>query len=183
MMGGLAIFLAHRITWNGAPIGATEIGFIFTGTGVINILVQLVAMKRIGNYITDKQIVVAGLLLMAAGYAASGTLHELSAVGMVLAASALGSSLVRPTLTSTLSLSVAPQKQGAILGLNQSLMAAANVIAPLAGGVLLGQGWYVGWIGSLSMLLAAAAVAAMVCFAKGWWPNQASIPSHIYSKG
>jgi MFS family permease len=45
VVGGLAIFLAARFSLRGHPFGPAEIGIVFTGIGVINIVVQLCLLK------------------------------------------------------------------------------------------------------------------------------------------
>ena len=137
VLSGLALFLAARFNWAGRPFGVTEIGVIFTGTGLINIFVQLVLMKHVGRLLTDKQITIASFVLMAVGYATTGMTQAIALLGLAMVAAAFGSSLLRPTLTSVLSLSAPAHRQGAVLGINQSLMATANTVAPVLGGFLL----------------------------------------------
>lgn len=180
MMGGLAVFLANRFTWQGHFLGATEVGIIFVGTGIINILVQLVLMKHVGKHFTDKQLTVACFMLMAVGYAASGAVQALALLGLALGAAALGSSLLRPTLTSALSLCAPAGRQGVLLGFNQSLMAIANIVGPLIGGLMLDRGWYSGWVFALAALLASTALAALTCFTLGWWPSNTSTVSQTH---
>jgi MFS family permease len=59
------------------------------------------------------------------------------------------------TLTAELSRSTAINRQGMIMGLNQSLMSGANISAPLISGALIGHRLFVSWA------LAMAAIAAI----------------------
>ena len=61
----------------------------------------------------------------------------------------------RSTLTAELSRSTAINRQGMIMGLNQSLMSGANISAPLLSGALIGHRLFVPWA------LAMAAIAAI----------------------
>ncbi|HBR2024125.1 TPA: MFS transporter [Klebsiella variicola] len=170
VMGGLALYLAQRFTWHGEPFGAAQVGIVFTGTGIINIFVQLVLMKHLGRLLNDKQLVVASFALLAAGYAATGAVQAVALLGLALAAAAFGSSLLRPTLTSALSVSAPATRQGMVLGVNQSLMAIGNIVGPLLGGVLLTRGSPQGWVAVLVCLYLCGCLAALACFALGLWP-------------
>jgi len=175
VMGGLAIYLAQRFTWQGQPFGAAEVGIIFTGTGIINIFVQLVLMKYVGNWFTDKQLVVSSFLLLGVGYASTGVVQAVALLGLGLAAAAFGSSLLRPTLTSALSLSTPPNRQGMVLGVNQSLMAAGNIIGPMLGGVLLSSGSPEIWLAAVVAFYVGGVLTALACFTFGLWPNEVKV--------
>jgi len=65
----------------------------------------------------------------------------------------------RSTLTAELSRSTAINRQGMIMGLNQSLMSGANIGAPLVSGALIGHRLFVPW--ALVMAVIAAIGAAL----------------------
>lgn len=170
VVGGLSLYLAQRFTWHGEPFGAAQVGIVFTGTGIINIFVQLVLMKHVGRLVNDKHLVLVSFALLAAGYAATGAVQAVAVLGLALTAAAFGSSLLRPTLTSALSLSAPAARQGMVLGVNQSLMAIGNIVGPLLGGVLLTRASPQGWVAVLVCLYLCGCLAAVSCFALGLWP-------------
>jgi MFS family permease len=59
-------------------------------------------------------------------------------------------------------------------------MAIANIVGPLIGGLMLDRGWYSGWVFALAALLASTALAALTCFALGWWPSNTSTVSQTH---
>jgi MFS family permease len=67
----------------------------------------------------------------------------------------IGTMFARSTLTAELSRSTAINRQGMIMGLNQSLMSGANISAPLVSGALIGHQLFVVWA------LAMAAIATI----------------------
>jgi MFS family permease len=70
----------------------------------------------------------------------------------------VGFMFTRATLTFELSRSASINRQGMIMGFNQSLMSVANIIAPLISGALIGHHLHITW--SLSM--AALSICGML---------------------
>ena len=134
--GGLALFLERRLTWNGQPFHAREVGFVFAYAGLLGILVQSFLgklVKRLG----EPWLVAAGFASMAVGY---GLLAGVYAVPLLLVAglfSSFGTGVLRPSLTSLVTQAVARNEQGVVLGLNTSLQSVAQIIGPAIAGVLI----------------------------------------------
>jgi len=179
IMSGLALFLAARFTWHGEAFCAAQVGWAFTLTGVICIIVQLVLMKHINRWMTDKKLALLSFGLMAAGYIGMGMTHSLFWLGLSLMTASLGSALLRPTLTSALTFAVPRHLQGMTMGLNQSLMAAANVIAPLVTGLILELGGYQQWAWLVVGLLLLTMLGAMLCIKAQFWPTLSTLNSDL----
>jgi predicted MFS family arabinose efflux permease len=103
---------------------------------------------------------------MAIGYCGQPLVDGIGLLTAFLTLIIVGFMFTRATLTFELSRSASINRQGMIMGFNQSLMSVANIAAPLISGTLIGHSLYVAW--SLSMagisicgtLLAAALLVA-----------------------
>ncbi len=164
-----ALFMSARFEWNGHPFGPGEVGLLFTLAGAINIFVQLFAMKRISRIVPENGLAVSSLGLVAAGYAGLALSASVPALVAAVVIASLGTALARPTLTAALTLTAAPGQQGALMGLNTSTMALANVAGPLLAGLLIGRGWYTGWALSIALLVAATMLAVQLLVVRGRW--------------
>jgi len=67
---------------------------------------------------------------------------------MLLVVSAISSVVtgaLRPSLTSLITQKTDRREQGTVLGLTQSLMSVASIVAPFLGGYLINEGWLLAW--------------------------------------
>jgi MFS transporter, DHA1 family, tetracycline resistance protein len=134
--GGLALFLERRLTWNGHPFQAREVGFVFAYAGFLGIGVQTV-LGRLVKRFGEPWLVAAGFASMAVGY---GLLAGVYAIPLLLVAglfSSFGNGVLRPALTSLVTQAVARNEQGVVLGLNTSLQSVAQIIGPAIAGILI----------------------------------------------
>jgi MFS family permease len=90
---------------------------------------------------------------MGLGFAGLAAGSDLTLLAVVLTLIIVGTMFARSTLTAELSRSTAINRQGMIMGLNQSLMSSANISAPLVSGALIGHRLFAVWA------LAMAAIA------------------------
>lgn len=142
--GGLALFLERRLTWNGHPFQAREVGFVFAYAGLLGILVQSF-LGRLVRRVGEPWLVAVGFASMAVGY---GMLAGVYAVPLLLVAgafSSFGTGVVRPSLTSVVTQAVARTEQGVVLGLNTSLQSVAQIIGPAIAGLLIDHGLLAAW--------------------------------------
>jgi MFS family permease len=77
----------------------------------------------------------------------------------------LGTTFIRTTLTAELSRSVPLNRQGIIMGFNQSLMSSANIVAPLLSGALIDHRLYHAWAFAMAAIAACGAIMAAVLLA------------------
>lgn len=153
---GFALFAHVQLRYHDATFGASEVAWVLAYSGLIGIVLQGALMGRLVERYGEQKLVTAGLLSMTFGYAllSAATGYPLALFAATF--SGVGHGLTRPTLTSLISRSAARNEQGAVLGVNQSLQATAQMLAPLLGGVLiehdLTQAW--AWVASAFALLA-----------------------------
>jgi MFS family permease len=74
-----------------------------------------------------------------------GFTHGIIGIVISCTLTAFGGGIVRPVLTSMITKCAPRSEQGAVLGISQSLMSFAQVIAPIASGVLIDHSMLIVW--------------------------------------
>jgi MFS family permease len=156
----IGLFLSARFTWDGHPFGARELGAVFAYAGFINMIVQGLLITRANRIASDRSIVVTAFAGMGAGFAGLAFAANVGPLAFFLTLIIVGSMFTRSTLTAELSRSVAINRQGMIMGFNQSLMSGANIVAPLLSGALIGHGLYAAWALAIAALAACGTMMA-----------------------
>jgi predicted MFS family arabinose efflux permease len=169
----IALFLSARFSWQGHPFGAKELGGVFAYAGFINILVQGLLITRASRYASDRIIVTIAFACMGAGFLGIAVVERISLLALSLTLIILGTMFIRTTLTAELSQSVPLNRQGVIMGLNQSLMSSANIVAPLLSGALIDRRLYATWALAMAATAACGAITAVGLLAR----PQAKIPA------
>jgi MFS family permease len=155
--GGLALFLERRLTWNGKPFHAREVGFVFAYAGLLGILVQSF-LGRLVRRFGETTLVAAGFASMAVGYGLLSGVHMLPLLLVAGLFSSFGTGVLRPALTSLVTQAVARNEQGVVLGLNTSLQSVAQIIGPAVAGLLIDHGL----LGVWALFCAGCAVVGLV---------------------
>lgn len=135
LMGGLALFLERQMHY-----GTREVGLVYTFAGVTGGFLQGALGKLVKRF-GESNLARAGFLAMVVGYGLLGLAHSLWLLLVLAGVASLGSSLVRPCITTLLTRSVPKTDQGAILGASQSLSSIAMIAAPPTVGFFIGRGW------------------------------------------
>lgn len=152
-IGGFALFCERRLTWNGHPFGAREVGFAFAFSGLLGGILQGGLLGRLIKKFGEVPLMAVGFVSVVTGYVVLGLTSTVTMLGIVIAISALGG-VVRPIVTSLVTQASGRHEQGVVLGLTQSLTSVAQIIAPMAAGFLIEQKLLSTWA------FAAAGVAA-----------------------
>ena len=108
--------------------------YVFAYVGFVLALSQGMIVRRLSTKVSPKSLATAGTLLMAAGLGLVGLAGRNGSEGMlyaVLPIAVIGFSCVTPALQALLSLKASADKQGAVLGVGQSMSALARIIGPL----------------------------------------------------
>lgn len=113
---------------------AAEVDGLWLYMGLVAVVVQGWLVGRLTRRVAERQLLLAGTVALAIGLAwvprAAGTPTLLAALGLVVT----GHGLSSPALSSLVSKTAAPGKQGEVLGVSQSLSAGARVLGPAGGG-------------------------------------------------
>lgn len=135
-------------------------GFVFTFVGLTMAAVQGGLAGRLQKRFGERSLVVAGAALVAVAMLALPHLASFGDSLVALGLLAVGQGLANPNLSSLVSRSAGADEQGGVLGLSQSLSAAARASAPLLAGALFDVGPV--WPYLLGAMSAAAAGLLLV---------------------
>lgn len=78
----------------------------------------------------------------------------------------IADALAKPTYLAALSVHVSPARQGIVIGTAQALIAIADFISPVLGGLVLGYALYGVWIGIAIAVAIIGLVTAMIYLSK-----------------
>jgi DHA1 family tetracycline resistance protein-like MFS transporter len=98
-------------------------------------------VKRVG----EVRLVTLGFLCAAVGYVVLGFSFGVAMLLLAASFSSFGTGVLRPALTSLITQQVSRGEQGAVLGLNQSLLSVAQIVGPAIAGALIDRGHLTLW--------------------------------------
>jgi multidrug resistance protein len=130
-----SFFLERRYGW-----GRRETSFIFAYIGVVLIFTQGFLVRRLVPRFGERSLIVAGTLLMAAGFLLQTQSEKLPMLFVSVAVVAIGNGLNNPSLAALVSRAAGADRQGGVLGVNQAAGALARIAGPLMGTSLMGFG-------------------------------------------
>jgi len=159
-MSGFALFAERRFTWT-----AREVGFLFTYSGFLGIILQGGLIGRLVKRFGEPGIALAGFVSIVVAYIVLGFTMALPLLLAVTTVSAFGNGVLRPVVTSEITQQVARHEQGVAIGISGSLSSLAMTIAPPIGGSLIDHAGLVGGVidqGWLRMWTLVPATAAVI---------------------
>lgn len=115
---------------------ALHTSYAFAFFGLLAVLVQGVIVRRLAPAIGERKTSLVGIGFAAAGYGLLAFTPPVAGLWLATALMAIGVALTIPCLTGLLSRMVEPEKQGAIMGLNQSVTGLGRAIGAALGGWL-----------------------------------------------
>lgn len=112
-----------------------EIGYLFGVIGIIGAMVQGGLIRQLSKKYSEESLTLFGIFFMMIGL--TGLPYGINFLGVAIVGAlfAIGSGILQPTLLGLISKEVPGEKQGSVLGLNQSISALARVLGPLWGGI------------------------------------------------
>lgn len=138
---GFALFAERRFTTSaGVPWGPKEVGYAYAYAGLLGILLQGGAIRKLVPRFGEHRLAISGFFAFAVGYAILGLSYTLPVFILSATIAAYGSSIIRPTLTSLVTQAAEKREQGVVLGLTQSLNSISQITAPLLAGPLIQHG-------------------------------------------
>jgi MFS family permease len=130
-MGGFALFAERRFhTAGGHPYGAKQVGYILMLAGLVGIVQQGGMIGPFVKRFGESKLIRGGFALAALGYALLACSHGVAILIVAVVVSSFGAGFIRPVLTSQVTQHAGPTEYGSILGLTQSMMAGAQILAP-----------------------------------------------------
>ncbi|MFO0616044.1 MAG: MFS transporter [Polyangiaceae bacterium] len=139
LTSGLALVLHARMGYE-----IREVAYCFAYTAIVGGSITG-ALKRASARFGEHRLSLAGLGLMFAGSVLLAYADNLGLLLVALGVGSLGSSVVRPALTTMLTSTVPEHEHGLALGISQALNSIALTLAPILGGLLITGGDYGLW--------------------------------------
>jgi len=136
-VSGFALFAERRFTYQGRPFGPREIGYVFGYVGFLGIILQGGLIGRLVKRFGEAMLVAAGFVALVIGYFGLGIASSFALLMGAGTLAAFGNGVIRPALTSLITQQAGRQEQGVVLGITQSLMSMASIVAPIVGGLLI----------------------------------------------
>ncbi len=158
---GFALFAERQLTWNGQPFGIRQVGYTFAYVGFLGILLQGGLIGRLVKRFGEWRLARAAFFALGLGYLVLAVTRRVPELLVSASIASFGQGALRPTLTAQVTQNAGSDEQGVVLGITQSLMSVAQIVAPLLAGLLIGRGLLAAW----------ALVAATAAFV-GFWLSQ-----------
>ncbi len=160
-----ALFAKARFGW-----GMTQVGYLLAVVGLIGAAVQGGMIHPVVRRIGEKNTLVSGLFLAAAGLAAASLAHTVPIFVIALVPASVGAGLASPALVALFSHIASPAEQGRVQGVASSFESLGRIVGPIWGNGLLG------WFGEGAAYFSAAVLLAVVAvIATGLAPRTAPV--------
>lgn len=112
-----------------------EIGYIYAVIGIVGVIFQGYLIGKLTKRFSEKNLLLTGIVLMSTGLALIPFAIEIILLmWMFIILISIGLALINPTILSLISKLTAPDEQGEVLGVNQSMGSLGRVIGPIWGG-------------------------------------------------
>jgi len=159
----MPVFLGDTFIWSGHAFGAKELSYLIMTDGAVNVFAQFFLLGRLGKHLTERNLILLIFLLISVGFLTAGLATSIPVLVIAVVCVSIGDALAKPTYLAALSVHVPSERQGVVLGAAQSLVAVADIIAPVLGGFILGYALYSLWI---SIAVAVAITGAAIAVAR-----------------
>lgn len=113
-----------------------EVGYNMALWGVLSFAMQAVGMRLLLKKLNELQVIKLSMLVFGATFIGYGFITNVPQLIVVTSLSAVGFSLLPPTIQSLISLESSDEEQGLALGVAQSFGALARIGGPLIGGAI-----------------------------------------------
>jgi len=131
-------------------------GVVFAVLGVTSFIMQGVIIRRLSGRYADRSLLLAGMLVMMAGFVAIALVPIGWMLSPAIALLAIGTGLVTPTLQSLISKAGSAAEQGMIFGANSAVTSLTAILGPAWAGAIFDHiAWTAPyWSGALILLAA-----------------------------
>jgi multidrug resistance protein len=142
---GFALFAERRFFIHGHPFGPKQVGYLYAYSGFLGLIIQGGLLGRLVKRYGEQALARAGFFSAAVGLIALAFDHPVFLIIPIFTATAFGTGVLRPALTSLITRVTGRKEQGVVLGLTQSLNSIASIVSPLLAGYLIGIGQLALW--------------------------------------
>jgi multidrug resistance protein len=151
-MSGFALFANARFTWQGKPVGAKEVGYLFAYVGFLGIILQGGLIGRLVKWLGERTLVWTGFLVTAVAHTWLAWVFTIPQLLVNMTFGSYGSGVLRPAITALITHKAGKREQGVVLGLTQSLTSVSQIIAPVIAGSLIDGHHTAGWALSVAFV-------------------------------
>ena len=137
-------------------LGPAAMGRFFAAIGIMLAIVQGGVVGRLVARLGERRVAVTGSLILATALIAIPWAPKLICLGGVMLIMATGQGLLLPSTSTLLSHRSPASMQGGILGVNQSLSAAARAVGPVIAGALFDVDFHLPYVVSAVLVLGVA---------------------------
>lgn len=144
-------------------LGARDAGFLLAGMGIVAVIVQGGLIGRLAKRFGEFRLVTSGFFISAIALTLSANSPTPLLFAAALSILAVGTGLVNPSLSSTVSKAAPAQKTGEVLGVYQSAGSLARIIGPPV------SGYFFDTLGIMSPIYSAAClmiIAIIIAFSR-----------------
>jgi DHA1 family tetracycline resistance protein-like MFS transporter len=133
----------------------SQLGMILSYMGIWSIMTQALLVRPVSRSFTSRQIVAVTLVLLAASFPLLLLVQRFWLLFAAIVFIPIFYGLSNPNVTTLVCGLAGAERQGEILGINQSVMAMAQIVPPLVGGYIVGHHYTLPlWITAGSICLA-----------------------------
>lgn len=118
-------------------LSAQQTAFVLTYVGILAVITQGYAIGKLAKRYTDRQLILAATVMMAAGFLLWIFVPNVITLLIVMIPLSFGGGVLNTVINSALSKSVYPEEIGGTLGLSSAIESLTRILAPLLGGLLL----------------------------------------------
>lgn len=120
-----------------SSIDEATLGWMYSYTGLIMMVVQGGIVKKASKKYSDTTLIISGSIFSSLGLFILTFATEVWEIYAALTPFMIGMSLLNPSLAGALSKQVPQEKQGTVIGLNQSISSSMRFVGPILAGLLL----------------------------------------------
>jgi DHA1 family tetracycline resistance protein-like MFS transporter len=124
------LYTAERLEW-----GPAQNGLVLGLVGLLQVIVQLVLVRRLVPRLGERRALMLGNVLSAAGYAAYGFADSTALILLGVLLQSLGA-IAGPSVQSLIASEAGPERQGEMQGALSSVQGLTAIVAPLLGAYL-----------------------------------------------
>jgi multidrug resistance protein len=112
-----------------------EIGYVYAVIGIIGVIFQGYLIGKLTKIFGEKRLLLSGIILLASGLAFIPlSISNVFLIWLFIILMSIGLAFINPTILSLISKLTSPEKQGEVLGVNQSMGSLGRVLGPVWGG-------------------------------------------------
>jgi DHA1 family tetracycline resistance protein-like MFS transporter len=142
---GFALFAERQFSTPQAHFGVLQVSYVLSYVGFLGIILPPLLTQRLMKNLGDYKTVQLSIFSLMLGYGMLAFVHEMVGLTISCTLSSFGGGMLRPVLTTIITKRAPKGEQGAVLGISQSLMSLAQIVAPLVSGLLIDKAMLMQW--------------------------------------